>query len=139
MHCLIQTDPLPVKKGHGSVRAHVLQSIWRTDQRGHAMKTSAMLHTSMGLAIEIGGPALLVSPAHRLLGDAQALPTRLLDQLILWGLFGAIIGLVVLWERIRLTTGAHPHFGEGEEILNIQKTTPYTVEIDRKMRAYPRT
>jgi hypothetical protein len=72
------------------------------------MKTSAALPTSIGLAIAIGGPALLVSPAHRLLGDAQILQTRLLDQLILWGLFGAIIGLVVLWERRPLNSiGCH--------------------------------
>ena len=63
------------------------------------MKTSVVQPTNIGLAIAIGGPALLVSPAHSILGDAQALQTRLLDQLILWGLFGAIIGLVVFWER----------------------------------------
>jgi len=68
------------------------------------MKTSAVRSTSIGLAIAIGGPALLVSPAHRLLGNAQALQTRLLDQLILWSLFSAIIGLVVFLERRPLTS-----------------------------------
>src|ERR1700694_4508974 len=63
------------------------------------MKTSAGWPVGVGLLIAVGGPALLVSPLHRFLGDPQALQTRLLDQLILWGLFGAIIALVALWER----------------------------------------
>jgi membrane protease YdiL (CAAX protease family) len=68
------------------------------------MKASALWPIGVGLVIAIGGPALLVSPLHRFLGDAQALPTRLLDQLILWGLFGAIMALVVFWERRPLTS-----------------------------------
>ncbi|MFQ5698393.1 MAG: hypothetical protein ACE5IL_08930 [Myxococcota bacterium] len=34
----------------------------------------------LGLTVAFGGPALLVSPAHRLLGDPDRLTTRVLDQ-----------------------------------------------------------
>src|ERR1700682_79137 len=63
------------------------------------MRTKAGWPAAVGLPLALGGPALLVSPLHRLLGDPQALQTRLLDQLILWGLFAAIIAGVAFWER----------------------------------------
>lgn len=63
------------------------------------MKAGGKWPVGMGLLIAVGGPALLISPLHRVLGDPQALQTRLLDQIILWCLFGAIIALVAFLER----------------------------------------
>jgi uncharacterized protein len=55
--------------------------------------------TLVGLAIAWGGIALLISPASRLLGDPQRLPAQILGQIALWSLFGAILIIVVRWER----------------------------------------
>lgn len=53
----------------------------------------------VGLAIALGGTALLVSPAHRVLGDPNRLATRVLDQLAMWALLAAVVAVVLLWER----------------------------------------
>ncbi|TYL86791.1 CPBP family intramembrane glutamic endopeptidase [Bradyrhizobium cytisi] len=57
-----------------------------------------VLPTLSGLALALGGPALLASPAHRLLGDADALRTRVVDQLCLLAMAGGVIAIVLLWE-----------------------------------------
>jgi hypothetical protein len=46
--------------------------------------------TLVGLAISLGGVALLASPAHRWLGPPELLRTRVLDQLALRLLFAAV-------------------------------------------------
>jgi len=63
----------------------------------------------VGLAIALGGPALLVSPAHRLLGEPDRLTTRVVEQFALWLLLAVILGIVVLWERQPLSSiGVQP-------------------------------
>ena len=62
------------------------------------------LAVTVGLAIALGGPALLASPAHRVLGPPERLVTKLLDQLALWSMFAAIIAVVLVWEGRPLTS-----------------------------------
>lgn len=57
-----------------------------------------VLPTLAGLALALGGPALLASPAHRLLGDEAAMHTRVVDQLCLLVITGGLIAIVLLWE-----------------------------------------
>jgi len=60
--------------------------------------------TRVGLLVAIGGVALLASPAHRLLGDPARLRTQVLDQLVLWLLFAAVLAIVLVWERAPLAS-----------------------------------
>jgi membrane protease YdiL (CAAX protease family) len=53
----------------------------------------------VGLAIALGGVALLASPAHRLLGAPDRLATRVLDQVAMWALLAGVLAVVVLWEQ----------------------------------------
>lgn len=53
----------------------------------------------VGLVVALGGPALLVSRASRLLGPPDAIVTKVLEQAILWLLFATILGIVLSWER----------------------------------------
>jgi membrane protease YdiL (CAAX protease family) len=63
----------------------------------------------VGLAIALGGVAVLASPAHRLLGDADRLTTRVLDQVAMWALLAGVLAVVVLWEgRPLATLGLQP-------------------------------
>jgi membrane protease YdiL (CAAX protease family) len=57
-----------------------------------------VLPTLAGLALALGGPALLASPVHRLLGDEDALTTRVVDQLCLLAVVGGVIVIVLFWE-----------------------------------------
>ncbi|HEV3041403.1 MAG TPA: hypothetical protein VHA33_26810 [Candidatus Angelobacter sp.] len=58
----------------------------------------------VGLGVALGGTALLVSPASRIVGDPAKLTTRVLYQLILWVLLGLVILIVTLWERRSLSS-----------------------------------
>ena len=53
----------------------------------------------IGLLVAWGGTALLVSPLPRSLGDPSSIVTKCLGQAVLWLLFTAVIGIVVLWEK----------------------------------------
>lgn len=57
-----------------------------------------------GLLIAFGGPALLLSPAHRLLGAPRQIATKVFEQLVLWILLAIIIAIVVVWEKEPLTS-----------------------------------
>jgi membrane protease YdiL (CAAX protease family) len=59
---------------------------------------------AVGLLVGFGGMALLVSPASRLLGDPERLLTRVLGQLALWGLFVALLAIVIVWEKQPLSS-----------------------------------
>lgn len=53
----------------------------------------------VGLLVAWGGTAPLVSPAARLLANPSSLVTKCLEQAILWLVCGALVGIVVLWEK----------------------------------------
>ena len=53
----------------------------------------------VGLLVAFGGPAVLLSPADRLLGPPERLMTKLLEQLMLWVLLAIIVAIVIFWER----------------------------------------
>ena len=55
--------------------------------------------TFVGLAVAWGGTALLLTPATRLLGAPESLATMVLEQLVLWALAGAIVAIIVVWEK----------------------------------------
>jgi membrane protease YdiL (CAAX protease family) len=67
--------------------------------------------TLAGLVLALGGPTLLASPAHRLLGDENALRTRVLDQLCLLALVGGVLVVVLLWEARPLASIGWRGFG----------------------------
>jgi membrane protease YdiL (CAAX protease family) len=56
----------------------------------------------VGLMIAWGGPALLLSPAGRLLGPPERLTTMFLQQLALWASLGIILTIVLAWEKLSL-------------------------------------
>jgi len=62
------------------------------------------LPTIAGLAVSLGGVALLASPAAHVLGDPSSIQTRVLEQLVLWLLLGLVLGIVLAWERAPLTS-----------------------------------
>jgi uncharacterized protein len=64
----------------------------------------APVATIVGLVVAIGGVALLASPASRVLGDPARLRTQVLDQMVLWLLFAAVIAIVLFWERLPLAS-----------------------------------
>jgi membrane protease YdiL (CAAX protease family) len=70
-----------------------------------------VLPTLAGLALALGGPALLASPAHRLLGDEDAVQTRVVDQLCLLVITGGVIAIVLLWEARPLASIGWRGFG----------------------------
>lgn len=73
------------------------------------MKAPVTLPTIVGLSVALGGVAILASPAARWLGDPAALRTRVLQQLFLWLLFGAVVVIVLRWERRPLSSiGVRP-------------------------------
>ena len=63
------------------------------------VKNNKIVARLVGLAVAWGGPLLLLSPADRLLGPPERLTTKLLEQLVLWGLLGLIFCIVVFWEK----------------------------------------
>jgi membrane protease YdiL (CAAX protease family) len=67
----------------------------------NAMNT---LPTITGLCVALAGPALLVSPAAKILGNPAILTTKLLEQAVLWVLFGLTIAIILLWERLPLSS-----------------------------------
>ena len=64
-------------------------------------KTGAMI---TGLAVAFGGPAVLLSPADRLLGPQDRLLTKVLEQLVMWLFLAIIVAIVILWEKRSLSS-----------------------------------
>lgn len=64
-------------------------------------KTGAMI---TGLAVAFGGPAVLLSPADRLLGPQDRLLTKVLEQLVMWLFLAIIVAIVILWEKQSLSS-----------------------------------
>jgi len=62
------------------------------------------LATIAGLAVSLGGVALLASPAVRVLGDPTRIRTRVLEQLVLWLLLALVLGIALAWERAPLAS-----------------------------------
>jgi membrane protease YdiL (CAAX protease family) len=58
----------------------------------------------VGLTVAWGGTIVLLSPADRWLGPPERLTTKLLEQLVLWVLFGIVVAIVVFWERQPLSS-----------------------------------
>jgi membrane protease YdiL (CAAX protease family) len=54
---------------------------------------------SVGLVVAWGGTAFLVSPAAGFFGNPASIVTKCLEQIALWLLFAAIVGIVVFWEK----------------------------------------
>jgi membrane protease YdiL (CAAX protease family) len=75
------------------------------------MSQTGVLPTIVGLAIALGGPAALASPAHRLLGDEDALTTRVIDQLCLLLMVAGVIAVVSFWEGRPLASIGWHGFG----------------------------
>jgi membrane protease YdiL (CAAX protease family) len=71
---------------------------FRRAEAGSGDSAMELFPTLAGIAVALGGPALLASPLHRLLGDEDALRTRVCDQFCLLALAAAIIGSVLYWE-----------------------------------------
>jgi uncharacterized protein len=63
-----------------------------------------LLPTVLGLSIALAGPIVLVSPAHKLLGDQERLQTKILEQLFLWLLVGLVLSILTMWEKESLAT-----------------------------------
>jgi membrane protease YdiL (CAAX protease family) len=63
------------------------------------MKSSSILPALAGLTVAWGGTVLLLSPADRLLGAPDRLITKVLEQLVMWALLGAIAAIVMFWEK----------------------------------------
>jgi len=52
----------------------------------------------VGLGVAWGGTALLAGPAVRIIARSQ-LTRGVLAQVVLWGLFAAVLGIVLQWEK----------------------------------------
>src|SRR5438876_60384 len=63
------------------------------------MTTAKLAPRLVGLAIAFGGPALLLSPADRLLGPQERLTTKVLEQAVMWLFLAIIVAIVRLWEK----------------------------------------
>jgi membrane protease YdiL (CAAX protease family) len=73
------------------------------------VRAAGRLPVFCGLCVALGGPALLVSPPARALGDPEAIATRLLGQAALWSLLAALLWIVVRWEcRPLASLGVRP-------------------------------
>jgi membrane protease YdiL (CAAX protease family) len=83
----------------------------------------------VGLAVAWGGTALLLSPASRLLGAPDQLSTNILGQLGLWVLLGAVVAILVLWEKQPLASiGLRPfHWSSPAWGLGLAVVTIYAV------------
>jgi membrane protease YdiL (CAAX protease family) len=57
-----------------------------------------------GLVVAFGGPAVLLSPADRLLGSPERLATKVLEELMLWAFLAIIFAIVILWEKKTLAS-----------------------------------
>lgn len=53
----------------------------------------------MGLLLAWGGTALLVNPAAGRVADSSSVSGGVVDQVALWLLFAAVVGIVVFWEK----------------------------------------
>jgi len=62
------------------------------------------LATTVGLCLALFGPALLFTPAHKLLGKPERFATRMFELLFLWILAGAIVAIVVFREELPLSS-----------------------------------
>jgi hypothetical protein len=58
--------------------------------------------TIVGLGVALLGPAMLFTPARRLLGDTEGTAARVVELLFLWLLAGTMLVFVVWWEGLGL-------------------------------------
>ena len=58
----------------------------------------------VGLLVAFGGPAVLLSPADRLLGPQERMITKVFEQLVMWLLLAIVIVIVILWEKQSLAS-----------------------------------
>ena len=65
----------------------------------HKVKHRNLVASLVGLIVAWGGPLVLLSPADRLLGAPNRMTTKVLEQLVLWGLLGIIVVIVIFWEK----------------------------------------
>ena len=65
----------------------------------HKVKNRNVAATLVGLTVAWGGPLVLLSPADRLLGAPDRMTTKILEQLVLWGLLALIVAIVIFWEK----------------------------------------
>jgi uncharacterized protein len=60
--------------------------------------------TAIGLSIAFLGPAILFTPAHRLLGAPDRNATRVFELLFLWFLAGLLFSILIWWEQLPLAS-----------------------------------
>lgn len=58
----------------------------------------------VGLTLAWGGPAFLVSPAARVLGQPDRLTTMFLGEAIMWAFAGSVATVVIFWEKQPLSS-----------------------------------
>jgi uncharacterized protein len=63
------------------------------------VKNGNVVAALAGLTVAWGGPVILLSPADRLLGAPDRMTTKILEQLVLWGLLAVIAAIVIFWEK----------------------------------------
>ena len=63
------------------------------------VKSVSIVAAVAGLTVAWGGPLVLLSPADRLLGAPERMTTKILEQLVLWGLVAVIVAIVIFWEK----------------------------------------
>jgi membrane protease YdiL (CAAX protease family) len=63
------------------------------------MQRPNRLAVFVGLMVAWAGPAVLISPAARMLGPPDRPSTEIVGTLLMWALLGAIVGIVVFWEK----------------------------------------
>jgi uncharacterized protein len=68
------------------------------------MRRSKDFPTMTGLAIALFGPVAAFAPVHKMLDEPQSFTIRVVDQIVLWTLFGLIVAIVVLWEKRPLSS-----------------------------------
>src|SRR6266568_196929 len=69
------------------------------DGKQDKVKNVNVVAAVAGLTIAWGGPLVLLSPADRLLGAPERMTTKILEQLVLWGLVAVIVAIVIFWEK----------------------------------------
>ena len=95
------------------------------------LKNTSTLPALVGLLVAWGGTALLLSPADELLGRADQLRTKVLEQLVLWVLLAVTVGIVMFWEKqplaslgLRPLRWSSPAWGLGLAALTIYVVMP---------------
>ncbi len=63
----------------------------------------------IGLALALGGPALLALASDRVSADNDGMATNLMAQFVMWVLLGAVLAITLKWEREPLASlGVRP-------------------------------